>query len=74
MRERFDGSQAADLDLLLGIGQSFLGKGQRFILHARVFVGIDQIPVNVFDLIDRVDNLQTKGDISEFAIVLSDVE
>ena len=69
---RFDRSQAADLDLLLGVGESFLRKGQRFILHAGIFVGVDQVPVDIFDLIDRIDDLQAESYIGKFAIVLGD--
>ena len=68
----FDGRQAADFHLLLGVGERLLGEGQRFFLHAHVLVGIDQIPIHVFDLVDRGDDLQAEGDVGEFAVVLGD--
>ncbi len=68
----FDGSQAADLDLLLRIGKSLLGKSQRFILHASVLVSVDQVPIDVFDLVDTIDDLQAEGDVGKFAIVFGD--
>src|SRR6202034_663114 len=70
----FDWRQAADLDLLLRIRKRLLGKRQRLILHAGVLVGIDQIPVNVFDLIDGINDLQTERYIGEFAIVFGDAD
>src|SRR3984957_10047668 len=46
-----------------------MGEGQRFVLHARVFVRVDQIPIDKFDLIDTIDDLQAKGNVSEFAVI-----
>src|ERR1700722_13373616 len=46
-----------------------LGEGQRFVLHAGVFVRVDQIPIDKFDLIDTIDDLQAKGNVREFAVI-----
>src|ERR1700733_13153484 len=37
-----------------------------------MFVGVDQIPVDVFDLVYGVDDLQTESHIRKFAIVFGD--
>ena len=63
-----------DLRLLLGIGQRLLRIGQRFLLHAHVFVGIHQIPIHIFDLVDGGDDLQAEGDVRNFTIVLGDAD
>ena len=52
-----DRRHGPDLGLTLGIIERFLGIGQRFLLYAHVFVGVDEIPVHVFDLIDGGDYL-----------------
>ena len=57
----FDGGQAANLDLLLGIGESLVGESQRFLLYANVLVRVDQIPVHGLNLINGRNDLQTEG-------------
>jgi len=69
-----NGRHGSDLRLLLGIGQRLLRIGQRFLLHAHVFVGIHQIPIHIFDLVDGGDDLQAEGDVRNFTIVLGDAD
>ena len=60
--------------LLLGIGQRLLCVGESFLLHSYVFVGVDQIPIHILDLIDGGDDLQAEGDVGNFTIVLGDAD
>ncbi len=69
----FDRSQTPDLHLFLSIGQSLFGEGQRLILHSRILIVVDQIPVDIFDLIHAVDNLQAESDVGKFTVVLGDM-
>ena len=57
-----------------GVIESLLGVSHRFFLHADVLEGINQIPIHVFDLIDRGDHLQPKGDVRNLAVVFSDAD
>ena len=68
-----DGRQCADLHLLLRIGEGLLGKRERLFLHPYIFVGVHQVPVHVFDLVDGGDNLQAEGNVGNFAVVFGDV-
>ena len=52
----------------------FSAERQRFLLHARVLVGVDEIPVHVLDLIDGRDDLQAESHVAKFAIVLGDAD
>ena len=61
-----------DLRLALGIVQRSLSIRQGLLLHAHVFERVDEIPVHVFDLIDRGDYLQPEGNIGNLAIVFRD--
>ena len=72
--DHFDGRQAADFDLLLGVGERLLGESQRFFLHANVLVGVDQIPVHGLNLVDRGNDLQAEGHVGKFAVVLGDAD
>ena len=72
--DHFDGSQAADFNLLLGIGESLVGESKRFFLHARVFVGVNQIPVHRLNLIHSGNDLQAEGHVRKLAVILGDEE
>ena len=50
----------------------FVGEGERVLLHLHVLVGVDQIPVDVLDLVDGGDDLETKGDVGQFAVIFRD--
>ena len=67
-----DRRHGPDLGLTLGIIERFLAIGQRFLRHAHVFVGVDEIPIHVLDLIDRGDDLQAKSDVGNLAVVFGD--
>ncbi len=67
-----DRRERSDLDLLLVVGKCLVGECERTLLHFHVFVGVDQVPVNILDLVDRCDDLQAKGNVRNFAIVLRD--
>ena len=67
-----NGRHGADLCLALCVFERFLRVSERLLLHADVFVGIDQIPIHVLDLVDGGDDLQAKSDIGDFAIVFRD--
>ena len=69
-----NGRHGADLRLTLGIVESLLRIGQGFLLHPHILVGIDQIPIHVFDLIDGGDDLQAEGNVGDFAVVLGDAD
>ena len=69
---RLDGCQAADFHLLLRIGECLFSEGQRLFLHARVLVGVDQIPVHGLNLVHRGNDLQSEGHIRLFARILGD--
>ena len=71
---RFDGSETADVDLLLSVGQCLLRKRERFFFHSLVLVGIDEIPVHVLDLIDGSGNLQPESHVGKFAVVAGDAD
>ncbi len=66
--------QAADLHLLLSVGKCLLGKSEGLFLHADVFVGEYQVPIDVLNLIQRIDDLQAESDIGEFAVVFRDAD
>jgi len=70
----FNRSQAANLDLLFRVRKRLLRKGERLVLHPHIFVGKYQIPVNVLDLVNRGDDLQSKRDIGDFTVVLGDAD
>src|SRR5215471_18460728 len=67
-----DRGHGPDLGLTPGVIERFLAIGQRLLLHAHVFVGVDQIPVHVLDLIDRGDDLQAKSHVGNLAVVFGD--
>ena len=67
-----DGRQAADLDLLLIVGQRLLGERKGFLRHSHILIGKHQVPVEVFDLIYRSDDLKPESHVSDFAVVLGD--
>ena len=69
---RFDWGKSADLNLLLGIRQSFLRESERLLLNSDVLEGINEVPVEVFNLIRGGDDLQTKGYIGYFTVVFCD--
>ena len=69
-----DGRNGADLGLALGVFESFLRVGQRFLLHANILVGVDQVPIHVFDLVDGGDDLQAEGYVGNLAIVPGDAD
>src|SRR5208283_1729605 len=69
-----NGRHSADLRLVFGVVERFLGVGQRFLLHANVFVGVDQIPIYVLDLVNRGDHLQAEGHIGNFPVVFGDAD
>ena len=59
----FDRRQSADFYLFLGVGECLLSECQRLLLDADVFIGVHQVPIDVFNLIDRGDYLQAKRDV-----------
>ena len=65
--------RSAHLCLPLGIIQRLLTISQCLLLHAHVFIGIHQIPIHIFDLVDRSNNLQAEGHVGNLAVVLGDV-
>ena len=67
-----DGRQAADLNLLLIIRERLLRKRQRLLGHTDILIGKHQVPVEVFDLIYRSDDLKPESHVSDFAVVLGD--
>ena len=62
----------SDLDLLLVIGERFVGEGEGVLLDFHILVGVDQVPVNVFDLVDGGDHLEAERDVGELAVILRD--
>ncbi len=66
----FNRREATDLHLLLGVRKGLLREAQRFLLHPQIFIGIDQIPIHVLDLIDGGDDLQAECYIGKFTVVL----
>src|ERR1041385_419502 len=60
----------ADLGLALAVVEGFLRISQRFLLHAYIFVGKDQIPIHVLDLINGSNYLQTERDVRNLAVIL----
>ena len=70
----FDRRQAADLHLFLGVGQRLLRKCQGFLLHANIFVSVNQIPIHRLNLIHRRNDLQAESHIRKFTVVLGDAE
>ena len=69
----FDGGECTDFHLLLVVTEGLLREGKSFFLHADVLVGVDQVPVNIFDLVDGGDYLQAEGHVAALAVVLRDV-
>ena len=69
----FDGGEGPDLDLFLGVGERLLREGEVLLLHFHVFVGVDEVPVHVFDLVDGGDGLQAERHIGNSAVVLGDL-
>ena len=64
----------AHLRLSFRVFQGLLRIGERLLLHANIFVGEHQIPVHIFDLIDRGDDLQAEGNVGNLAVVLGDAD
>ena len=69
-----DRRQAADLNLLLIIRERLLRKRQRLLGHTDILIGKHQVPVEVFDLIHRCDDLEPECHVSDFAIILSNAD
>ena len=49
-----------------------LREGQLFLLNPDVLVGVHQVPVHVFDLVDGGHDLQAEGHVGDFTIILGD--
>jgi hypothetical protein len=51
-----------------------LREGQSFLLHPHVFKCVDQVPVQVFNLIDGGDHLQAKGYVGNLTVVFRNAD
>ena len=60
---------AFQLQLFLGVLESLLREGEGLFVHLRLFVGADQVPVNILDLGNGGDDLVFEGDVGNFLIV-----
>ena len=64
----------SNCNCFLGVLQSLIGKGERLLVYARLFVGAHQVPIHVFDLGDGGDDLVFEGDIGDLLVVLGDMQ
>ena len=55
--------------LLLIVRKRLVGQVQGALLHRHVLVSIDQVPVDVLNLRDGLDDLVAKGHVFNFAVV-----
>ena len=67
-----DGSERADLNLLLIVGERFLRQRNGTLLGSYVLVGVYQVPVDILDLGNSFDYLVAEGDVRDLAIIASD--
>src|SRR5271169_312177 len=72
--DNLNGRHGADLGLALSIVERLLLVGEGLLLHADIFIGVDEIPVDVFNLIDGGDDLQAEGDVGNFPVVLGNAD
>src|SRR6185369_8709663 len=63
-----------ELQLLLGIFVTLLSEGKRLLVHAGLFVGIHEIPIDVLDLRHRLDDLVAEGNVGNLLVIPGDPE
>ena len=71
--DHFDRREGPDFHLLLIVGERLLGESQLLLLNPDVLVGVHQVPVHVFDLVDGGGDLQPESHIGNFTIVLGNL-
>ena len=65
---------ALQFQLLPRVIKRLLRERRRFFVNLRLFVGADQIPINIFDLGDGSDHLVFKSDVGDFFVVAGDTQ
>ena len=68
------GASVPCVHLLLVIGERLVGQVKRALLHGHVFIGVDQVPVNVLDLRNRGDQLVAKGDFRNQLVIAGNAQ
>ena len=68
------GGNCLELELLLIVGQSLVGEAQRSLLDLLVLIGIDEIPVDIFDLGDGGDDLLLKDEVGDLGVLFGDAD
>ena len=63
------GGNAFQLQLFFGVVEGLLREGKRLLIHLRLLIGADQVPIDVFDLGDGGDHLIFESDIGNFLVV-----
>ncbi len=72
--DHFDRRQGPDFHLFLGVREGLLSESQLLLVDPDVFVGVYQVPIHVFDLVDGGRDLQAERDIGNFTVVLGDLD
>src|SRR5208337_1684144 len=47
---------------------------QRLLLDSHVLIGVDQVPIQVFDLVHGGDDLQAESHVGDLAVILGDAD
>ena len=68
------GGHGLQLQLLLRVLEGLLGERQRLLVHPRLLIGADQIPVYVLDLSDGLDDLVLEGNVGDLLVVPGDTQ
>src|SRR5208337_5555925 len=64
-----DGGEGADPDLFLVVGERLLGKLKGTLVDGHGLIGGHQVPVEIFNLGDSLNDLLAEDDIFDFAVI-----